>query len=197
MFALVTWQVAVRGPLLERDVALSARLRSGGLPDGVAEVLADLGAVVVAVPVLAVVAGVCTWWARRTGVPRWWAGAAGAGVLLVLVPLLVVPLKAWLARPGPPPMPGTGYYPSGHTATAVVAYGAAVALLWCRVRSAGLRWSLGCAGLVLVAGTGYGLVRRGYHWPLDVVASAALFGALGVGYVLFLHRWGGRGTPGG
>ena len=42
---------------------------------------------------------------------------------MAAVPALVVPLKELIARPGP--LTGAaGYYPSGHTATAAVAYGA-------------------------------------------------------------------------
>ncbi|MFD7549240.1 phosphatase PAP2 family protein [Streptomyces sp. NPDC059816] len=192
LFALVTWQVAARGPLLARDVALAARLRSGGLPAGAAELLADLGSVAVVLPVLVLVAGWAGWRARTAGVVRWWAGPASALVLLALVPLLVLPLKAWIARPGPPSMAGTGFYPSGHTATAVVGYGAAVLLLLPRVRGAWPRRWLVVGCLVLNAGVGYGLVRRGYHWPLDVVGSWALCGALLAGLALW---WRGRGGP--
>ncbi|MGX2994211.1 phosphatase PAP2 family protein [Streptomyces sp. JNUCC 64] len=193
VFALVTWQVAVRGPLLARDAALAARLRARGLPQGVAEVLADLGGVAVAVPVLAAVAGYAAWRARRAGRPRWWAGALAAAGAMAVVPLLVVPLKLALARPGPPGAAGTGYYPSGHTATAVVAYGAAVLLLlpWTRGRGARRALVAGCVALVLAVG--YGLVRRGYHWPLDVVGSWALFAAPLVAFALARR---GRGGPG-
>ncbi|MFF2023345.1 phosphatase PAP2 family protein [Streptomyces sp. NPDC058171] len=192
LFALVTWQVAARGPLLARDVTLAARLRSGGLPDGAVELLADLGSVAVVLPVLVLVAGWAGWRARTAGVVRWWAGPAAALMLLAVVPLLVVPLKAWIARPGPPSMAGTGFYPSGHTATAVVGYGAAVLLVSPWVRGAWPRRWLVVGCLVLNAGVGYGLVRRGYHWPLDVVGSWALFGALLVGSALW---WRGRGGP--
>ncbi|MFD8432409.1 phosphatase PAP2 family protein, partial [Streptomyces coelicoflavus] len=46
---------------------------------------------------------------------------------------------------------------------------------------------------VLVLGTSYGLVRRGYHWPLDVVASWCLGAVLLAGVRLVVHRT----TPGG
>jgi undecaprenyl-diphosphatase len=74
--------------------------------------------------------------------------------------------------------PGTGYYPSGHTATAVVAYGCATLLLrpWLRTALARRALITLCAALVL--GASYGLVRRGYHWPLDVAASWCLCAVL-------------------
>ncbi|WP_455355653.1 phosphatase PAP2 family protein [Streptomyces sp. SYSU K217416] len=96
------------------------------------------------------------------------------GVLaLAAVPALVLPLKAWIARPGPL-VPGTGWYPSGHTATATVAYGAAALLLAPYVRRSLVRRSLLPAAIVLSTATGLGLVLRGYHWPLDVVGSWCL-----------------------
>ncbi|GGT50058.1 hypothetical protein GCM10014713_50200 [Streptomyces purpureus] len=88
---------------------------------------------------------------------------------MVLVPALVVPLKLLLDRQGPL-TEATGYYPSGHTATALIAYGGA-ALLVAR------RWAMPAA-VALTAATGAGLVLRGYHWPLDVLASVFLFSAV-------------------
>lgn len=69
LFALITWQVLVSGPLLIPDHALSrAVVRT--VPDAVTERLADLGDIPVAVPVLAL-AMACA--ARRgRGGPRWW-----------------------------------------------------------------------------------------------------------------------------
>lgn len=74
--------------------------------------------------------------------------------------------------------PGTGFYPSGHTATAAVAYGAATLLLLPLLRTAGARGALLCVCAALNAGVAFGLVRRGYHWPLDVVASWCLCAVL-------------------
>ncbi|MYR57356.1 phosphatase PAP2 family protein, partial [Streptomyces sp. SID625] len=75
-------------------------------------------------------------------------------------------------RPGTPAVPpGTGYFPSGHTATAVVAYGGAVVVLRPWLRTARARRLAVAGGVVLVLAVSYGLVRRGYHWPLDVVAA--------------------------
>ncbi|MGV9556063.1 phosphatase PAP2 family protein [Streptomyces sp. NPDC003522] len=172
LLALITWQVAADGPLLDLDARLSRALVH---PDRPAELLADLGNVQVAVPVLVLVAGCAALWARSAGVPRWWLPSLAGAALMVLVPLIVVPLKVWTDRPGTPAVPSaTGYYPSGHTATAAVAYGAAVLVLLPRLGSRPVRRAAAATAVVLVAAVSFGLVRRGYHWPLDVVASWCL-----------------------
>ncbi len=172
LFALITWQVLTHGPLLRPDARLSRALVH---PDGFAEVLSDLGDVQVAVPVLLLAAGYAAWRGRASGTDLWWLPPVAAVALMALLPAIVVPLKDWTARPGTPVVPpGTGYFPSGHTATAAIAYGSATLLLLPLLRSpAARRTAVGiCAALVL--GVSYGLVRHGYHWPLDVVASWCL-----------------------
>lgn len=112
----------------------------------------------VALPVLGCAMAYAAWRGRR-------AAALYAGAAMALVPLLVIPLKEWTARPGPLEPWAAGYYPSGHTATAMVAYVGAAFLLSNRLIP---------VAAALTAATGTGLVLRGYHWPLDVVASVAL-----------------------
>lgn len=188
LFALITWQVVADGPLVRLDERLSGAFVR---PDRLSELLADLGNVQVAVPVLVLVAGYTAWRARRAGAERWWLPGTAAVVLLALVPALVVPLKELTDRPGTPVVPpATGYYPSGHTATAAVAYGCAALLLLPLLRSTAARRALvaGCAAVVL--GVSCGLVRRGYHWPLDVVASWCLCAVLLACYVRVLGRGG-------
>lgn len=172
LFAVITWQVVVGGPLTRADERVSQALVH---PDRFSAALADLGNVEVAVPVLLLAVGYATWRGRASGARRWWLGPAAAAFLMALVPAIVVPLKEWTARPGTPVVsPGTGYFPSGHTATAAIAYGSAALLLMPWLRSPAARRLLagGCAALVL--GVSFGLVRRGWHWPLDVVASWCL-----------------------
>ncbi|MFK4545797.1 membrane-associated phospholipid phosphatase [Streptomyces tendae] len=172
LFALITWQVVADGPLVGVDERLSEALVR---PDRLSELLSDLGNVQVAVPVLVVALAYVAWHGRATGVDLWWLPPLAGALAMVLVPALVAPLKEWTDRPGTPAVPpATGYYPSGHTATAVVAYGAATLLLLGRLRSPALRRALVVLCAVLVLGTSYGLVRRGYHWPLDVAASWCL-----------------------
>ncbi|WP_282089664.1 phosphatase PAP2 family protein [Streptomyces tendae] len=172
LFALITWQVFADGPLVGVDERLSGALVH---PDRLSELLSDLGNVQVAVPVLVVALAYAAWHGRTSGAALWWLPPLAGALAMVLVPALVAPLKEWTDRSGTPAVPpATGYYPSGHTATAVVAYGAATLLLLGRLRSPAVRRALVVLGAVLVLGTSYGLVRRGYHWPLDVVASWCL-----------------------
>lgn len=162
LFALITWQVLVSGPLLSPDERLSRAL-VGAVPDAATERLSDLGNVSVAVPVL-VLAMV---WAAWRGDRR---GALAAGLAMAAVPAVVVPVKAWTGRPGPLEPWAAGYYPSGHTATAMVAYVGAAVLL----RPYARRARPTAVALVLTGATAVGLVLRGWHWPLDVLASALL-----------------------
>ncbi|MFF0742029.1 phosphatase PAP2 family protein [Streptomyces sp. NPDC004111] len=184
LFALITWQVVTRGPLLRADERLSRAVVGRG-PRPVTEFLADLGAVQVALPVLAVALGYALWRGQR--LPVLAAAAATA-----LVPAVVVPLKALVGRPAPTGPAASGYFPSGHTATAAVAYGGAALLVGACVHR---RWPVAVA-LVLTAATGVGLVLRGYHWPLDVVGSCCLAVLLLAPVCLAVRRAPGRGTAG-
>lgn len=176
LFALITWQVLVSGPLLTPDAALSrAVVRT--VPDAVTQRLSDFGNIPVAVPALVL----AVLYAVRRGDRR---GAAAAALAMVLVPALVVPLKEWTARPGPLEPWAAGYYPSGHTATAFVAYGASALLLRPYVRGP---WPLLAAG-ALTALTATGLILRGYHWPLDVLASLLMCTPL----LLGVRHWAAR-----
>ncbi|MFD7337765.1 phosphatase PAP2 family protein [Streptomyces violascens] len=166
VFAVITWQVASGGPLRRLDERIDRAVAGRG-PSALAEVLADLGSMPVALPVLAVAIAYALWCGLRRQ-------ALIAAVTMAVVPLLIVPLKDWIARPGPLEA-ATGYYPSGHTATAMVAYGTAALLLSPSVRR---RWLMPAAAGALTAATGIGLVLHGYHWPLDVLASCCLCGAL-------------------
>ncbi|MEU2587602.1 phosphatase PAP2 family protein [Streptomyces avermitilis] len=196
LLALITWQVAAHGPLARADARLSGALVH---PDRFSELLADLGNVTVAVPVLAVVLVYVAVRARRAGTDRWWLPSTAAALLMVALPALIVPFKELIARPGPPVMgPGTGFYPSGHTATAVIAYGTAVLLLLPRLHATWARRTVLAVSVTLNLAVAVGLVRRGYHWPLDVVASWCLGALLLTALAMFLSRSTGRsfaGTP--
>ncbi|MDQ0793673.1 phosphatase PAP2 family protein [Streptomyces sp. B1I3] len=162
VFALVTWQVLADGPLLGPDERLGLALAGRG-PARLADLFADLGNPQVAGSAL-VCAAVLAWFrgARRP--------AVYALLALAAVPALVVPLKLWTDRQGPL-TEATGYYPSGHTTTAAVAYGAAALLLSPYLARS---WMTLAAAASLTAATSAGLVLRGYHWPLDVVAGWCL-----------------------
>ncbi|MFH8796652.1 phosphatase PAP2 family protein [Streptomyces sp. NPDC017941] len=169
--------MAAEGPLRRLDERAGRAIAGSRLPGPAAEFFADLGNMPVAVPVLAAAVAFTALRALRAGAFRWWLAPLAAVVAMAAVPLLVIPLKLAVDRAGPPGADGSGYYPSGHTATATVAYGAA-ALLLLPLLSAGARRALvtGCA--LVNAGVGLGLVRSGYHWPLDVAASWCLCGIL-------------------
>ncbi|NUK05044.1 phosphatase PAP2 family protein [Streptomyces lunaelactis] len=161
LFAVVTWQVAADGPLRSLDERIELKIVGSG-PSTLTGLLADLGSMAVALPVLAAAIAYALWSGRR---PE----ALYAALAMAAVPALVVPLKALIDRQGPL-TEATGYYPSGHTATAMVAYCGAALL----VRA---KWTMPVAVLLTVA-TGIGLVLRGYHWPLDVLGSWCLCGML-------------------
>ncbi|MGW1229791.1 phosphatase PAP2 family protein [Streptomyces sp. NPDC001478] len=166
LFALITWQVAADGPLRRLDER-AGRAVTGHGPRWLTEFLADLGNTQVALPVLGCALLWCLWRGERRA-------PLAAALAMGLVPLLVVPVKEWVARPGPL-TPDTGYYPSGHAATAAVAYGAAAVLL---ARYTTRRWTMPVATVLLTVATGIGLVLRGYHWPLDVAGSWCLCGVV-------------------
>ncbi|MFE0317610.1 phosphatase PAP2 family protein [Streptomyces albogriseolus] len=195
LFLLITWQVLADGPLLDLDARLSEALVR---PDRASELLSDLGNVEVAVPVLALALAVTAWRLRARGVDRWWLPPAAGAAAMLLVPVLVAPLKAWTDRPGTPAVPpATGYFPSGHTATAVVAYGAATLLLLRLLGSPAVRRGLIalCALLILGASSGGG--RGGNQGP---VAGGACWGRgavllAGVVLVSRSSRRTSAGTP--
>ncbi|MEI7030764.1 phosphatase PAP2 family protein [Streptomyces pratensis] len=172
LFALITWQVAVAGPLVELDERVGAALFGRG-PAALTQALSDLGGMPVALPVLACATGYALWrGARRL--------AVYAALTMAAVPALVIPLKVATARQGPL-TEAVNYYPSGHTATAAVAYGASALLLLALPRPASSRarrwpraWMMPVAAVLLTTATGIGLVLHGYHWPLDVLASWCL-----------------------
>ncbi|MFF4736952.1 phosphatase PAP2 family protein [Streptomyces sp. NPDC001262] len=176
LFALTAWQVAAHGPLRTLDEHLGRAVAGSAFPRPLAGFLADLGNATVAVPVL--VMAMAVWFLRfRHSAARPWLPPLAAALAMAAVPALVVPLKTWIARPGPPPMAGVheGFFPSGHAATAAVAYGAAVLLLF--RGSWWARWA--AAGYALLnAAVGVGLVRCGYHWPLDVAGAWCLSGVV-------------------
>lgn len=172
VFALLTWQVAADGPLRRLDERIGRSVAGHG-PGRLTEFLADLGNMQVALPVL----GCAVVYALVRGARRM---PLYAVLTMAAVPALVVPLKDWIARTGPL-TEQTGYYPSGHAATAAVAYGAAALLTASRTTPAERSkrsWMMPVAAVLLTVATGIGLVLRGYHWPLDVLAGWCLSGLL-------------------
>ena len=186
LFGLITWQVAVHGPL----VGVDERVGRGLLrPDRFSELLSDLGNVQIAVPVLVTVLGYVAVRGRQAGLRVWWVAPVTAAVAMAVVPVAVVPVKALVGRGGTAAVPpGSGYFPSGHAATAVVAYGAVALVLLPWLSGVRPRRAVAAGAGVADLGVGYGLVRRGYHWPLDVVAGWCLGVVLLTALVLAVGR---------
>ncbi|MEV5379923.1 phosphatase PAP2 family protein [Streptomyces nondiastaticus] len=239
LFALISWQVAARGPLRALDEDLGRTVAASSAPGGAAQFLADLGNASVALPVLIAAMAVSVVLRRRQGLTRLWLPPVWAALTMAAVPAVTVPVKASIGRTGPPAMAASGmhdgFFPSGHTATAAVAYGAALLLLMqplaatsrarphasasppphaaCarsaphagsalgstppHARSSRLKsgnrhartraWAA-VAYVVLNVGVAAGLVRCGYHWPLDVVGAWCLSGVLLWGLAQVLTR---------
>ena len=202
-FLLLLWQVTSHGPVTQLDIhvrnviqglATSPSL-SGLVPVG--HGLADLGDPPLCVPVLffatvlAVVLG-------RT----WRPVLVFAGAVATL--MLVAYLKVTVNRPGPgqytagrtnrfnagpgnasygPGLAhagqGWGYFPSGHTADALVCFGAAALMLntWVfigpRARALAGKVVMLMVGLVIA-----GLLWSDYHWLSDILGSLCLCGAM-------------------
>ncbi|WP_431678663.1 phosphatase PAP2 family protein [Kitasatospora sp. KL5] len=203
--AAVSWQVAVGGPLMGVDTGTRHAVRElrhllhSTLVNHLGAALSDLGGAVPAVPVLLAAAVLTAVRRRRSGTPsRWWLPLPAAVAAAALIPLLVVPAKAWFARPGPYGQPLSpdqwGWYPSGHTATSAIAYGTA-ALLLGGTLAADARLLLYTGTALLCLGVGCGLVWSDYHWLLDVLASWCLAGLVLWAGVRLLARLLPRCTP--
>ncbi|MEU3461780.1 phosphatase PAP2 family protein [Streptomyces sp. NPDC006733] len=193
LFALVTWQVVAKGPLVDADWWLLRRVQhaAGRYPGlrGVGQFFCDLGNAQIAVPLLAAAIGGVAWHGRRAGAARWWARPLAAALAMVAVPLLVNIVKTAVARPSPGHRrlgPGSypGFFPSGHTASASVAIGAAALLVLPLLGGAALRRLLAAGVLLVLAAVGVSLVWCGYHWPLDVLGSWCLSTALLAGVAM-------------
>ncbi|WP_280727622.1 phosphatase PAP2 family protein [Kitasatospora sp. MAA4] len=184
----MSWQVAVGGPLLTVDhrvrtaVTHARHAADSTVLNRLAQFLSDLGDGGIAVPALLATGALAAWLLHRgpSATPRrWWLPLPTAALTALLIPLLVVPAKVYFARPGPlglPLVPGQwGWYPSGHTSTACIAYGTGALLLGRALRAA-VRRVLYAATAVLGLGVGAGLVWCDYHWFLDVLAGWCLSG---------------------
>jgi membrane-associated phospholipid phosphatase len=201
-FLLLLWQVASRGPVVQLDVHVRNVIQGLATSSSLSSLvpvghgLADLGDPPLCVPILlfsAILAG---------AVGRTWRPAlAFLGAVATLI--LVAYLKVSVNRPGPgqytagrtnpfnagpgnasygPGLAdagqGWGYFPSGHTADALICFGAAALMLnaWVfadpRVRAWAGRLVAVLVGLVIV-----GLLWSNYHWLSDIVGSLCLCGA--------------------
>jgi undecaprenyl-diphosphatase len=192
LLAVLTWQVLVDGPLVAIDAFLRHRsqmLRFGADPpaaERIAQALSDLGGLLIAGPVLLMAAGWAALRRRRPGrrLARhiWWPPLLVAAAALLALLASVVPAKALIGRLGPfslPLQPGqSGFFPSGHAATAAVCFGIALLLVLPAVTARPLRVLLVAGYLLLQGAIGAALVYCDYHWFLDVVGSWCLAGVV-------------------
>ena len=178
VLALLTWQVTSGGPLTRLDAAVRDGLGAyiDAHPDiwWPAQIAADIGTPWLAAVLLGVVA-VVLGLERHTGAPVYRAAFA-----LFLLGVTVLFMKGLIHRPGPAggPPPGlNGFFPSGHTASALTCYGTVALLV-----AAGRRPAVRALLLTLLAALGAlvatGLLICEYHWLSDVLASAVLSSAL-------------------
>jgi membrane-associated phospholipid phosphatase len=143
---------------------------------GLASVVLQVASVVttLAIPTAAVPITLAfgVWLARHNASP--------VSLRMVAVPLTALTVsvlagKALLHRPGPP---GSrvhhliGYYPSGHTATAVVCTGLLTRVAYAHRLGSPVALRAGAATWTLLVGTS--LVFHRYHWLSDVVAGLLL-----------------------
>jgi undecaprenyl-diphosphatase len=185
-FVLLLWQVKAHGPVTGLDIRVRDRIQSlAGSPSMTwmfhpGRAMADLGNQSVALPFLLGIA-VLTGLAARS----WRPLLVTAGALAALA--TVVPLKVWIDRPGPGQLvlgdAKLGYFPSGHTADAVLCYGTSALLLCLFVFPGGHAYSRLLRGLswtgaaVLVLATIFGLLWSDFHWLSDALGSLCWCGA--------------------
>lgn len=191
LFLLLAWQVVAHGPVTGADIRVRNRIQDWAAEPAlqwlrpIGHGLADLGdqPAVVAVLLLATAGAVLL---RRSWRPLLEALVLGLGLAAV------IPLKLWIARPGPGQVvlgdAALGFFPSGHTADAVIGYCGA-ALLLCRAlrvapiststdRNRMLRRGLAGAAAALVGLTIAGLLWSDYHWLSDTLGSLCWCGGV-------------------
>lgn len=187
-FGLLIWQVKTNGPVTSLDIRVRDRIQHAARSPSMTwtfhpgRAMADLGNESVTFPVLIAVTALAARAARS-----WRPVLIGLGAFATLG--TVIFFKTWLDRPGP----GTavfgnadlGFFPSGHTADALLCYGTS-ALLLCvfvlpdhrlNADARRSRQALVAAAAVLVLATIFGLLWSNFHWLSDTVGSLCWCGA--------------------
>jgi membrane-associated phospholipid phosphatase len=172
---VLTFAIAAGWWPVSLDHRLAAALpgqHAAGLPSvllDLASVITTLATPQATVPITLVVAAALAWRDRNA-----------AALRIVAVPLMALTIsvlagKALLHRPGPA---GShlhhllGYYPSGHTTTAVVCTGLLTRLA--HAHHLGSRVPLRAAAITWTLLVGTSLVLHRYHWLSDVIAGLLL-----------------------
>ncbi len=167
LFALATVQVRIHGPMVHLDLTIRDWVETHQHPGWrrFAVLVTHAGTPILDVIVLMVVATVVSL------IRRSWRSLATASLAVALLTATVWPAKVLIGRPGPgsatDTVEGAGYFPSGHTASTLVCYGAIALLLTAN------RWMLLAAasmGVFVAASMVYG----SFHWASDVVAGYLL-----------------------
>jgi len=167
---LVGMDHRIRGAVLVRATSVTWRwLAAGRLAP--ARALVHFGDIRVAVPVLAVSAGILS--VRRRSVRPMLAAAAGVALLVATV----IPAKIVIARPAPGRVVlapgGWGAFPSGHSSTSAVCLVLAVLMIAPELPAVARRPAVALAAVLCVL-VGAALVWCDDHWCTDVVAGWAL-----------------------
>ena len=188
-FVILFWQVSSHGLVTRIDVHVRDAIQDAATSSGwhwlapIGRVCADLGDQAPALLTLVVATALTVCRCRS-----WRPSLVAGGAALVLV--TVIPLKIWVARPGPGQVvlgnANLGFFPSGHTADAMCCYTTAAFLLgrlaWPR---SDVRRVLGAVAGVLVCLTIFGLLWSNYHWLSDIIGSLCWCGA----WLLVLRRY--------
>lgn len=190
VFGLLLWQVKTHGPVTRLDLRLRDAIQNEARDPSMSWLLrpargmADLGDQTVALSVLFVSTAAALRVTRS-----WLPGLVAAAALVALA--TVIPLKLWIDRPGPAKAAlgdaALGFFPSGHTADAVLCYGTSALLLCLFVvpsiprltdrRGLLLRRAITACAVALVLLTIFGLLWSNFHWLSDTIGSLCWCGA--------------------
>lgn len=189
VFFVLLWQVLSHGFVTRVDVHVRNGIQSAAHSSGFAWFFkigrgcADLGDRELSLACIVCVTAYAAWHCRS-----WRPVVPAAAALVVLA--TVIPLKIWIARPGPGEAvlgdADLGFFPSGHTADALCCYGMSAFLLYLFVwQGRTARRALGGAATLLVVATMFGLLWSNFHWLSDVIGSVCWCGA----WLLVIARW--------
>ncbi|HTL35172.1 MAG TPA: phosphatase PAP2 family protein [Kofleriaceae bacterium] len=169
---------------LDTRVAIAVHHEQNGLLD----VLAITFTLIGSAPILMLSIGAVCYWSYRRGRKSYIVIVAANCILAWIVSPL---LKLLFERARPTlfeviTRPSTYSFPSGHSMSAVVVYGAlAAAVIALRPTAKPIAVT---AALILMVGIGLSRVYLGAHWPMDVIAGWAAGVPFLVATVHLLHR---------